>query len=86
MASRALTYTAVFERDADTGYICASVPALDLATHGRTIDEARAMLNEALELHLQGLLEENMDVPPDVIAVESMAVTVTIPATEEAKP
>ena len=71
MASRAFTYTVVYEHDPETGYICASVPVLDLATHGRTLEEARLMAREALELHLEGLLEEKMPVPPDAIRVEA---------------
>ncbi len=52
MPRQLFTFTAMYERDPETGSICASVPALDLATHGRNLREARAMLREALQLHL----------------------------------
>ena len=78
MSSRSFTYTVVYENDPETGYICASVPALDLGTHGRTLEEARSMVREALELHLEGLHEENMPVPPDVQQVEQITVAVAV--------
>ena len=83
MAAKTFTFTVVYEKDAETGVICASAPSLDLATHGRTVDEARAMMSEALQLHLEGLLEENMEVPEDALAVERVTVEVS-PASSEA--
>ena len=76
MAKQLFTYTVVYERDPETGYIYASAPALELGTHGRTLEEARAMMREALELHLQGMLEENIAIPPDVLESERLAVEV----------
>jgi predicted RNase H-like HicB family nuclease len=84
MAQQTFTYTVVYERDPESGEICASVPALDLATHGPTLADARAMMREALELHLEGMADENMPIPPDVIQVEQIAVEVPTPAPEEA--
>jgi predicted RNase H-like HicB family nuclease len=78
MGTRSYTFSAVLERDPETGYFCISFPALDLATHGRTLEEARAMAHEALELHLEGLLEENMEIPPDILQMDR--ITVQIPA------
>lgn len=85
MAKQVFTYTVVYEQDAETGYICASVPALELGTHGRTFDEARLMMREALELHLEGLLEEHMPIPPDVLQSERLTVEVDCLAPDEAK-
>ena len=69
MAHQAFGYTVVYERDPETGHICASVPALDLASHGRYLADARAMIREALELHLEGLIEEGLPIPdPSPIA------------------
>lgn len=44
MGTRAFAYTVVYETDTETGYICATIPALDLATHGSTLEEARVMM------------------------------------------
>ena len=76
------TYTVVYEHDPETGQICASVPALDLGSHGSTVDETRAMIREALALHLEGLLEENMPLPGDVQTVEQVTVEVAVSTTE----
>ena len=79
MPGRTFTYTVVYEQDRETGYFCASVPALDLGTHGRTLEEARVMVREALQLHLEGMVEESIPIPPDVIAHESLTVEVPTP-------
>ena len=84
MAHQAFTYTVVYERDPETGHICASVPALDLASHGRDLADARAMIREALELHLEGLMEEHMAIPPDVMQIEQITVEAATAAPEEA--
>jgi predicted RNase H-like HicB family nuclease len=85
MTAREFTYTVAYEHDSETGRICASIPALDLATHGQNLEEARAMIREALELHLEGTLEEQMPIPPDVIHVEQVTVAVSTPAPDEAR-
>ncbi len=85
MPQQEFSYLVVYENDDETGYVCASVPALDLASHGRTFDEARAMIREALEVHLEGMLEENMPIPPDVQASERITVQVQAPALDGAK-
>lgn len=83
MSMQTFTYTVVYEHDAETGHVCASVPALDLATHGRTLEEARDMMHEALQLHLEGMLDENMAIPPDVIQTEQLTlVMVDKPSSE----
>ncbi|MBL8798887.1 MAG: type II toxin-antitoxin system HicB family antitoxin [Planctomycetia bacterium] len=84
MATAGHTYTVVYERDPETGSICASVPVLDLATYGQSLDEARSMMREALALHLEGLTEENMPIPADVLHVEAMTVELDEPAPERA--
>ncbi len=78
MATQRFSYTVVYENDPETGYVCASVPALDLATHGRSMEEAQAMIREALELHLKGMLEENIPpIPPDILTSELVTVVLT---------
>jgi predicted RNase H-like HicB family nuclease len=83
VSQTSFTYTAVYERDPETREICASVPALDLGTHGPTLEEARAHLREALELHLEGLIEEQMPIPPDVLEVERLTVQVSSDSANE---
>ena len=48
-----LRFTAVFERDED-GWIAAHVPELpEVNTQGRTLEEAREMVRDAVEFALQ---------------------------------
>jgi predicted RNase H-like HicB family nuclease len=49
--SRTLQFTALIERE-DTGYF-ALCPEFDVASQGKTIEEARSNLVEALELFLE---------------------------------
>jgi len=77
MPATIFTYTVVYERDPESGAICASVPALDLGTYGSSVEEARARLQEALELHLEGLIEVGLPIPPDVLVTERLSVQVS---------
>jgi predicted RNase H-like HicB family nuclease len=78
------TYTVVYEIDPETGVYCASAPALDLASHGKTLEEAREMIREALELHLEGMQEEHMPIPADVLEVDRVTVEIADAAAKEA--
>lgn len=73
---KSLIYTVVYERDEESGDFVATFPALDLGTQGRTLEEARAMAHEALQLHLEGMIEDGDPLPPDVIDIEQVSVEV----------
>jgi len=81
---RQFFFTVVYEVDSESGVFCASVPALDLSSHGRTLPEARKMIREALELHLEGMQEEQIPIPADVLEVERITVEVADPTPKEA--
>jgi predicted RNase H-like HicB family nuclease len=81
---REFSFTVLYEVDPESGNYCASVPALDLASHGRTLPEVRKMIREALELHLEGMQEENIPIPSDVTEVERITVEIADPSTKEA--
>ncbi|HUY28148.1 MAG TPA: type II toxin-antitoxin system HicB family antitoxin [Candidatus Binataceae bacterium] len=56
-------YTAVFEPAVEGGYI-ASVPALPgLVTEGDTIEEARAMVKDAIRGYLESLAKHGEEIP-----------------------
>jgi predicted RNase H-like HicB family nuclease len=58
-------YTAIFEANEAGGYTV-SVPALPgLVTEGRTIDEARAMAEDAIRCYLEGLLKDGEPIPEE---------------------
>jgi predicted RNA binding protein YcfA (HicA-like mRNA interferase family)/predicted RNase H-like HicB family nuclease len=79
MQRQLFAYTVIYEEDPETHSICASVPALDLATYGESIEEARCRMREALELHLEGMLEELLPIAPDILQSERLTVEVGIP-------
>jgi antitoxin HicB len=56
-------YVCTFRPDPEGGYAvrCAAFP--ELITHGRTLEEARAMAREALELCLEVYQEEGRPIP-----------------------
>ena len=81
---RQFSFTVVYEMDPESGYFCATIPALDLSSHGTNLQEAKKMIREALELHLEGMQEEGIPIPSDVLEVERITVEVAEPATKEA--
>ena len=47
----------------DTGY-SAYAPEVDgCIAAGKTVEETEALMNEALEFHLEGMVEEGFDIP-----------------------
>lgn len=55
---RKIHFTASIEREGD-GYVALS-PELDIASEGHTVDEARRMLQEAVELFFECASEEEI--------------------------
>ncbi|MEK6710721.1 MAG: type II toxin-antitoxin system HicB family antitoxin [Nitrospinota bacterium] len=64
MAAKRCTYTAVFEPNETGGYTvtCPALPGL--VTEGRTLEEARQMAAEAIQLYLEVLKEDGLPIPP----------------------
>jgi predicted RNase H-like HicB family nuclease len=53
------TFTAILERE-DDGYV-ALCPELDIASQGKTVEEARENLREAVELFLETASPEEIE-------------------------
>jgi len=71
-------YTAVFEPAVEGGYIV-SVPALPgLVTEGDTIEEARAMVKDAIRGYLESLVKHGEDIPIESAAANVERVEVTL--------
>jgi len=64
-----MTYTVVVLHEQDGRY-SAIVPALDVASWGRTVPEALRMVEEALRLHLESLQAHGDPIPPDSSSFE----------------
>ena len=58
-------YTVIFEKEEDV--YTATVPALDYSsTYGETLEEARAMAKEMIQLYLESLQADGLELPkPD---------------------
>lgn len=56
-------YIALIHKDADSDYGVSFPDLPGCVTAGRTLDEARAMAQEALALHLEGLAEDGEALP-----------------------
>jgi antitoxin HicB len=74
-------YRVIYDQLAEGGYQVI-VPALPgLVTYGRTLDEAREMAQDAIVVHLKGLIKDNEEIPEDPFTAQapvSEQVTVTV--------
>jgi antitoxin HicB len=71
-------YTAVFEPAAEGGYIV-SVPALPgLVTEGDTIEEARAMVKDAIRGYIESLVKHGEEIPIESGTANVERVEITI--------
>lgn len=84
-------YIALIHKDADSDYGVSFPDLPGLITAGRDLDEARAMAEEALALHLEGMAEDGEAVPEPSSLEEIMAdagnkdgVAVLVPAPQQA--
>src|SRR5260370_42352877 len=57
------TYIAILRKDRRSDYGVSFPDLPGCATAGRTLEEARKNAAEALALHLEGLVAENLDIP-----------------------
>lgn len=60
-----LNYIAVIHKDSDSDYSVSFPDIPGCITAGKTIDEAKNMAQEALELHIEGLLEDKEILPKE---------------------
>jgi predicted RNase H-like HicB family nuclease len=56
-------YIALIHKDPDSDYGVSFPDFPGLATAGRTLDEARAMAEEALAFHIEGMVEDGGTIP-----------------------
>lgn len=62
---RILSFTVIYEEDSEGGYVV-SVPSLPgCHTQGETIEEAEKNIQEAIELYLESLQEDNEPIPQE---------------------
>lgn len=67
---REVDYTVIFEPNENGGYTV-SVPALPgLVTEGQTIEEARAMAEDAIRCYLEGLIKDGEPIPVEATLMQ----------------
>ncbi|KKU50556.1 MAG: hypothetical protein A3A28_03950 [Candidatus Sungbacteria bacterium RIFCSPLOWO2_01_FULL_47_32] len=70
MAKNPYTFRVIIEPDESSGYH-GFVPLLaGLHTYGKTINEVKKNLREAIRCHIQGMLKDNLTVPKEEDALE----------------
>lgn len=63
MKAKELNYTVLFQKESEGGYT-AIVPSLPgCVTYGKDLEEARSMVQEAIELYLESLRNHNEEIP-----------------------
>ena len=70
MGASEYSYTVLFEPAEEGGYVvtCPALPGV--VTQGETIEEARAMAEDAIRGYLESLLKDGLPIPPDAAAPE----------------
>lgn len=58
-------YTAYFEPNEEGGYSVVFPAIPEIVTFGRTLAEAKAMANDALRCHLEGLMKDGEPLPEE---------------------
>ena len=65
MEPREYNYTVLFEPAEEGGYVvtCPALPGL--VTEGDTLEEARAMAQDAIRAYLESVQKDGLPIPPD---------------------
>lgn len=65
MKQKVLNYTAVFQKETEGGYTV-FVPMLPgCVSYGKNLEEAKKMINEAIELYIESLSAHNEEIPSE---------------------
>ncbi len=65
MKQKVLNYTAVFQKEPEGGYTV-FVPMLPgCVSYGKNLEEAKRMINEAIELYIESLSAHNEEIPTE---------------------
>ncbi len=78
---RYFTFEIVIEKEPeDDGYLAYSPTLPGCFSNGRSIEEAKRNMREAIQLHLESLLEHGDSVPQNEQLVHVEELTVAVPA------
>ncbi len=78
MKTTVLRYNVIINKE--DKYYVAYVPTLGISDFGKSVDQAKTNVQEAIECHIEGLIKTNSDVPaPDSKDYYVSQTEVTIP-------
>lgn len=63
MKTTELNYTVLFQKEPEGGYTVIVPSLAGCVTYGETLEEAKKMAREAIELYLESLKEHKEDIP-----------------------
>lgn len=71
---KAYNFTVLFTPDETGGYVvtCPALPGV--VTQGETLEEAKVMAIEAIQCHLESMIEDGLPVPEDHTTVASIII------------
>jgi antitoxin HicB len=78
VATRHLTFTAVFEPAEEGGYVVTFPAIPNLATQGETLDEARMMAEDCLRCYVEGMAADGRPLPEGEAARDAVREAITI--------
>ena len=78
LATKHLTFTAVFEPAEEGGYVVTFPAIPDLASQGETLDEARTISEDCLRCYLGGLAADGRPLPDGEAARDAVREAITV--------
>ena len=75
-AMKTYTFTVLLTPDETGGYVvtCPALPGL--VTQGDTLEEAQAMAVDAIQCHIESMIEDGLPIPEDHVTVQPVSVKV----------
>ena len=80
MASDFAEYRVCLSWDEETGLVVADIPALGIADDGPDATTALDSVREMAAFHVEGLVEEGMEVPREAWQEEGIFIRIRLPA------
>lgn len=63
MKATEMNYTVIYQKEPEGGYTVVVPSLVGCVTYGKDLEEAKKMVQEAIELYLESLKEHNEDIP-----------------------
>lgn len=70
LETKEYTYTAMYEAAKEGGYSVVVPSLTGLVTYGRTFEEAREMVRDAIRCHLEAIKKDKAEIPRETSLVQ----------------